>query len=110
MQYPFGLDSLTPGLNIHGRKTHRHFIFKDIQFAVAIENTGAMDGDEVAQVYIKYPGIDRMPLKKLKDLNEFILLRERSKPFNLAFPLANYKNGILYKRNGCYTPVSIRFW
>jgi beta-glucosidase len=37
-----------------------------ISFSFNIENNGKMDGDEVTQVYIKYPNEDRMPLKELK--------------------------------------------
>lgn len=37
-----------------------------LTFSATIKNTGDMNGDEVAQVYIKYPSLERMPLKELK--------------------------------------------
>jgi beta-glucosidase len=37
-----------------------------LSFAVKVKNTGAMDGDEVVQVYVEYPAVERMPLKELK--------------------------------------------
>lgn len=37
-----------------------------ISLSVRIENTGGYDGDEVVQLYIRYPGLERMPLKELK--------------------------------------------
>lgn len=40
--------------------------FDQLQFSVAVKNTGAMDGDEVIQVYLQYPQAERMPLKELK--------------------------------------------
>ncbi len=41
-------------------------IDSNIHFSVNIENTGKMEGDEVVQVYIKYPELNRMPVKELK--------------------------------------------
>ncbi len=37
-----------------------------LRFSVSIQNNGTMDADEVAQVYIQYPNLERMPLKELK--------------------------------------------
>jgi beta-glucosidase len=37
-----------------------------LSFSVTIKNTGAYNGDEAVQVYVKYPAIERMPLRELK--------------------------------------------
>lgn len=37
-----------------------------ISFSINVKNTGNMDGDEVVQVYVEYPAVERMPLKELK--------------------------------------------
>jgi beta-glucosidase len=68
VQYPFGYglsytsfayDWQTMPGNIRSAKD-------TVSFSVKVKNTGAMDGDEVVQVYVEYPTVDRMPLKELK--------------------------------------------
>nr|WP_321411350.1 glycoside hydrolase family 3 N-terminal domain-containing protein [uncultured Carboxylicivirga sp.] len=39
---------------------------QDITFKVKVSNTGDYNGDDVIQVYIEYPNLERMPLKELK--------------------------------------------
>jgi beta-glucosidase len=68
LQYPFGYGlsytSFSYGLI---KKPTAAATFKDsISFTVKVTNTGNYDGDEVVQVYIKYPPAERMPIKELK--------------------------------------------
>jgi beta-glucosidase len=68
VQYPFGFGlSYTSFDYVWKQEPGKINSLKDtLVFSVTIKNTGAMDGDEVAQVYIKYPNAERMPLKELK--------------------------------------------
>ena len=68
VQYPFGF-----GLSYTTFEYQQPGFFKSkykagdtITVALQVKNTGAMNGDEVLQAYIKYPVIDRMPVKELK--------------------------------------------
>lgn len=38
----------------------------DLTFSVKVKNTGPMEGEEVVQVYVQYPKLERMPIKELK--------------------------------------------
>lgn len=68
VQYPFGFGLSYTSFDYAWREEPGKVnASKDtLVFSVVIKNTGTMDGDEVAQVYIKYPAVERMPLKELK--------------------------------------------
>ncbi|MDP4261725.1 MAG: glycoside hydrolase family 3 N-terminal domain-containing protein [Bacteroidota bacterium] len=89
VQYPFGFGlSYTsfdyswqqqPGVINSARDT--------LHFSIVIKNTGSMDGDEVAQVYIKYPGIERMPLKELKGFKRVHITKGLERTVQFAIPV-----------------------
>ena len=54
---------------------------------IKIENTGQYDADEVAQVYVEYPKIDRMPLKELKAFKRVSIKKGSSQNLTLEIPL-----------------------
>ncbi len=58
-----------------------------LQFTVSIKNTGAMDGDEVAQVYIQYPRLERMPLKELKAFRRVHIEKNGESLVQFSIPL-----------------------
>ena len=65
VQYPFGYGLSYTSFNYQWGAMP--VIAKDtLQFSISIKNTGNMTGDEVAQVYIRYPTVERMPVKELK--------------------------------------------
>ncbi len=68
VQYPFGYGLSYTSFNYAwNRQPAVTAALKDsLSFSVKISNTGQYDGDEVAQVYIKYPPTERMPVKELK--------------------------------------------
>ncbi|MEO5682155.1 MAG: glycoside hydrolase family 3 N-terminal domain-containing protein [Chitinophagaceae bacterium] len=68
VQYPFGYGlSYTSFSYAWAKMPLPVTALKDsISFSVTINNTGNYNGDEVVQVYIKYPPEERMPLKELK--------------------------------------------
>ncbi len=89
VQYPFGY-----GLSY--TKFKRHFTAapivskeqnKQISFSVLVSNTGAMDGDEVLQVYVQYPKLPRMPFKELKAFKRIALAKGESRSVDFTIPV-----------------------
>jgi beta-glucosidase len=68
VQYPFGfgLSYTSFAYNDQDGLKKDYRATDTITTTITVKNTGAMDGDEVVQGYIKYPSVDRMPLKELK--------------------------------------------
>ncbi len=69
VQYPFGYGLSYTSFKYEWNKQPVAAMpgLKDsISFSLKIANTGNYDGDEVVQVYIKYPPAERMPFKELK--------------------------------------------
>jgi len=58
-----------------------------LNFSIVLKNTGAMDGDEVAQVYIQYPQGDRMPLKELKEFKRVAVEKGGEKTIRFSIPV-----------------------
>ncbi|HEV7330483.1 MAG TPA: fibronectin type III-like domain-contianing protein [Flavisolibacter sp.] len=48
---------------------------------------GKTDGDEVAQVYLQYPAVDRMPLKELKTFQRLTVQSGGKQTIQFAIPL-----------------------
>ena len=68
VQYPFGYGLSYTSFAYEWQKMPAAIrSAKDtVSFSVKVKNTGSMDGDEVVQVYVEYPAVERMPLKELK--------------------------------------------
>ncbi len=68
VQYPFGYGLSYTSFAYDWQKMPANIrTAKDsVSFSIKVKNTGSMDGDEVVQVYVEYPPVDRMPLKELK--------------------------------------------
>ncbi|CAN5554131.1 glycoside hydrolase family 3 C-terminal domain-containing protein [soil metagenome] len=93
VQYPFGY-----GLSYTNFKTEfvkqpaAVIAEKDkISFSLNIANSGSYDGDEVVQVYIEYPGIDRMPLKELKAFKRISVKKGKSGMLQFSIPATELK-------------------
>jgi beta-glucosidase len=89
VQYPFGYGLsytafsyqwIAPPANTY--KKDEHVVIK-----LNIENTGAMDGDEVMQAYISYPGEKRMPIKELKQFKRVAVAKGASKQVEIDIPV-----------------------
>jgi beta-glucosidase len=65
VQYPFGFGLSYTSFNYSWKKKPERS-GNDLKLSVDITNSGAMNGDEVVQVYVKYPPAFRMPFKELK--------------------------------------------
>jgi len=82
-----------------------------ISFAVRVTNTGNTDGNEVLQVYIRYPSGLRLPVKELKAFSKITLQKGKESVVQFTLPLRELlkwfpesKDWILYV--GEYTVVA----
>jgi beta-glucosidase len=68
VQYPFGFGLSYTSFTYEWQKMPANIkTAKDsLNFSIKVKNTGSVDGDEVVQVYVEYPAVDRMPVKELK--------------------------------------------
>lgn len=62
-----------------------------LRFAVAIKNTSAIDGAEVAQVYISYPSMPGLPLKELKAFQKTMIQAGGEQLVQFSLPVAELK-------------------
>ena len=88
VQYAFGF-----GLSYTSFEYQQSGFFKSkykagdtLTVALQVKNTGAMNGDEVLQAYIKYPVIDRMPVKELKGFKRISIKSGASKTVSMKIP------------------------
>jgi beta-glucosidase len=69
---------------------------------------GKVDADEVVQVYVQYPQVDRMPLKELKAFKRVHVKAMEVEEVQLAIPVADLQKWDLATRSwklypGTYT-------
>ncbi|WP_166923318.1 glycoside hydrolase family 3 N-terminal domain-containing protein [Flavobacterium poyangense] len=89
VQYPFGfgLSYSTFAYNWVQKPENVKTTSDKISMQIKIDNTGNYDADEVAQVYIEYPNVDRMPLKELKAFKRVSISKGNSQIVTLEIPL-----------------------
>jgi beta-glucosidase len=88
VQYPFGF-GLTYTSFDYGWKQQPSSVNSlkdDIRFSITVKNSGQVDGDEVTQVYIKYPDIERMPLKELKGFKRVHVAKGKEQIIQFRIP------------------------
>lgn len=92
-QYPFGFGlSYTTFSYEPAVMPKKQYTAKDtIAISLAIKNTGNFDGAEVVQAYIKYPNIDRMPLKELKAFKRINIAKGSSETVTLKIPVTEFQ-------------------
>ena len=81
-----------------------------VKVSFALKNTGKYDGDEVAQLYVKYQGNDslvKLPLKQLKGFERVHLKKGESKRVTLTVPKSELRfwdeeKGAFYTPAGDY--------
>lgn len=90
VKYPFGYGlSYTRFLYQWVQKPYIINAEKDsLFFSVIINNIGNMDADEVVQVYIGYPNIERMPVKELKSFERIFIKRGEAQTIRFGIPLS----------------------
>jgi len=112
VQYPFGYGLSYTSFDYEwAKKPVAAISLKDsISFSVKINNTGTYDGDEVAQVYIKYPAAERMPIKELKAFKRVYISKAGSAVVEFRIPVTELQKWDMQKHqwklyNGNYTIV-----
>jgi beta-glucosidase len=89
--YPFGhgLSYTTFGYTWASQPKAAYAAADVIRCALTVTNTGAADGDAVAQVYVKYPQAgERLPIKELRCFRRVPLKRGQSAQVNVSIPVA----------------------
>jgi len=94
--YPFGFGLSYTDFNYEWiNEPRKSYQASDtLKFAIAVTNTGAYAGDEVVQVYIKYPDLPDMPLKELKQFQRIHTAVGGRQQIHMEIPLKE-----LRKRN-----------
>ena len=72
--------------------------------SVVIKNTGIMEGDEVSQVYIKYPAIERMPLKELKSFKRVYVQKGGAQTVQFRIPVTELQKWDLQQKKWMLYP------
>ncbi len=87
--YPFGYGlSFTSFSYTNARVDHAKISAKDdAKFSVDVANSGAMDGDEVVQLYLTHPGVAGAPIRALKGFERVHLAKGEKK--TVTFTLNN---------------------
>jgi beta-glucosidase len=89
VQFPFGFGLSYTSFNYRWAKHPGSILSKqsELVFSVAVQNTGSYNGDEVIQAYIKYPGIDRMPVKELKGFKRVNIVKGSERIVQFTIPV-----------------------
>lgn len=113
VQYPFGygLSYTTFDYSWVKKPNEIKRVTDSLQLSINIKNTGAVDGDEVAQAYIQYPSLDRMPLKELKGYKRVSIQKASERVVHFKIPVSELQKWDLKEKRwklypGIYT-VSI---
>jgi beta-glucosidase len=101
VQYPFGFGLSYTTFNYQWQQQPQtKYTAKDtIKLSVQIANTGNTDADEVAQAYIQYPQLDRMPIKELKSFKRVSIKKGDKQTIILSIPVSDLQKWDL-KKNG----------
>jgi beta-glucosidase len=110
VQYPFGygLSYTSFDYEWNDWPVSFHSAKDTIKCSIKVKNMGRMDADEVVQVYVEYPPIDRMPVKELKAFKRVHVKARDVEEVQLAIPVADLQKWDLATRNwklypGTYT-------
>jgi beta-glucosidase len=114
--YPFGYGLSYTSFNyswkqMPGKPNEKPYAVNDtLSFSIAVNNTGAMDGDEVVQAYIQYPPAERMPVTELKAFKRVSVSRNGTKELVFSIPMTELQKWDLAKNrwqlyNGSYKIV-----
>lgn len=106
VQYPFGFGLSYTSFEYNWQSQPKKIMTaKDsISFSITLKNTGAMDGDEVVQVYIQYPQGERMPLKELKAFKRIMVNKGSEKNISFHVPLTELQKWDLQKKKWVLYP------
>jgi beta-glucosidase len=93
VQYPFGFGLSYTSFDYTWEKQPAELKSVDdtLSFSVRVSNTGSVNGDEVAQLYIEYPNLERMPVKELKGFKRVNIEAGGSREVQFKLPVAELK-------------------
>ncbi|HUP13715.1 MAG TPA: fibronectin type III-like domain-contianing protein, partial [Niastella sp.] len=101
VQYPFGFGLSYTSFTYEWQKMPANIkTAKDsLNFSIKVKNTGSVDGDEVVQVYVEYPAVDRMPVKELKAFKRVHVKAGGEETLQLSIPVAELQKWDLATRS-----------
>ncbi|WP_240347813.1 glycoside hydrolase family 3 N-terminal domain-containing protein [Longitalea arenae] len=101
VQYPFGYGLSYTSFAYEWQKMPANIrTAKDsIQLSIKVKNTGTRDGDEVVQVYVEYPPVDRMPVKELKAYKRVFVKAGSEETVQFSIPAAELQKWDLATRS-----------
>jgi beta-glucosidase len=90
VQYPFGYGLSYSTFSYTWAKAPEKIVtLKDsIRFSITIKNTGNRPADEVAQVYIQYPSLERMPVEELKGFKRIHVIKGGQSIVKFSIPVS----------------------
>jgi beta-glucosidase len=94
VQYPFGFGLSYVNFNYSWQQAPlaTYTASQDtIRFSLNITNTGKMNAEELVQVYISYPGVERMPIRELKSFKKMMINSGQLKQSAFAIPVSELK-------------------
>lgn len=108
VQYPFGYGLSYTSFAYEWQKMPANIrtVKDSITFSIKVKNTGTRDGDEVVQVYVEYPHVDRMPLKELKAYKRVHVKAGGEETVQLSIPAAELQKWDLAARSWKLYPGS----
>lgn len=90
VQYPFGFGLSYTSFQYSWQQQpviNPRSLKDSITVTVKVKNTGSYSADEVTQLYIQYPGIERMPLQELKAFRRTAITKGEEKIAAFTIPL-----------------------
>jgi len=98
-QYPFGfgLSYTTFDYQTQTAPAKQYKLRDTVTVTLQVKNTGKMDGDEVVQAYIKYPNVDRMPIKELKCFKRISVAQGSQKAVTIKIPISDLQKWDMQK-------------
>jgi beta-glucosidase len=99
VQYPFGFGMSYTSFQYQWTKqpSTPNSSKDSLVFSFNVKNTGSMNGDEVAQVYVQYPNLDRMPLKELKAFERVYVQKGEVTNIQIKIPLVELQKWVVQK-------------
>lgn len=90
VQFPFGFGlSYSTFEYAWGKQTQNTYTSNDtIAVTVRVKNTGSIDADEVPQLYVQYPKVDRMPFQELKQFKRVSIKKGSTETITFKLPVS----------------------
>lgn len=108
--YPFGFGLSFSNFTYEWIKQPKQSFSENetIECTFKIKNTGKLGGDEVAQVYVKYPSGKGLPQKELHDFKRISIKPVNSSDIKVSIPVSDFKkwnedNNEMHVSKGVYT-------